>query len=144
MTNTSTPVSRLLAAELTDIGGEPVFRVPLIGRGGTGKFALLDAEGLDALTWAGARALYLTGDGSGNAYVAFLRAPSHHAAMASRMIINAPQGRRVVYLNGDRMDLRTANLAVQPRKDENPFEMARRKATAIAQARQARARGSAR
>lgn len=138
MTYIRTKFAAPLDAEPVTIDGEAAYRVPLTGRDGVGKYALLDPEGLDTLRWAGARALYVVGDGAGNKYVAYLRTPTHQAAMASRTIISAPEGRRVVYVNGDRTDLRTANLVIQPRKDEDPFALACQKAAAISEARRRR------
>src|SRR5690606_1910259 len=34
--------------------------------------------------------------------------------MVARLISNAPAGYRVIYLNGDKQDLRRSNLAIQP------------------------------
>lgn len=140
MTYAHTQFAAPLAAQPITVDDCACYRVPLSGRGGEGRFAIVDPKGLAALHAAGARALYLTGDGSesGFSYVAFLRVGTHHAAMASRAIINAPQGRRVVYINGDRHDLRTANLVIQPRRGEDPYELACQKADAIDRTRQER------
>lgn len=129
---TDTDTARALTGDLTTIDGQPVYRVPLSGRDGAGLFALVDPEGLERLRQAGARFLYIVSDGHKHHYVTFLRLPSHSAQMASRAIIGAPSGRRVIYLSGDRLDLRTANLMVQPRKaDEGTGEVTRAKARAV-------------
>ena len=120
------------------IDGEAVYKVPLTGRDGIGKFAILDPEGLETLRWAGARALYLTSDGADNSYVTFLRLPTYNTTTASRTVISAPRGRRVIYVNGNRLDLRTKNLVIEPRKDEDLHDLAAQRAAAIHDARQAR------
>lgn len=107
-----------LAAEPTTIDGQAVYRVPLSGGGAEGSFALVDPEGLERLREAGARFLYVVEDGNGNSYVVFLRTPSKSTFMASRVILNAPSGRRVAYRNGNRLDLRFSNLVLQLRKGE--------------------------
>lgn len=140
MTNTKTTASAPLAAEPITVDGQTAYRVPLSGRDGAGKFALLDAQGVEALHQAGARALYLVSDGHKHQYAAFLRLPSHHATTAARAVISAPRGRRVVYRNGDRLDLRTANLMIEPRKGEEDPRPAGSKAHDINQAWQARRR----
>lgn len=113
-----TEAAPLLSGELTAIDGETVHRIPLTGRDGTGSFALVDAAGLQRLRSAGARFLYLVSDGHGNRYAAFLQMPSRCVSVASRVIIDAPSRRRVIYVNGDHLDLRAANLMIQPRKEE--------------------------
>lgn len=104
-------------SELTTLDFELVYRVPLSGRAsGTGKAVLVDPQGMDRLLQLGARFLYIAEDSVGNGYVTFLQVPSHRTQMAARAIIDAPKGRRVVYRNGDRLDLRACNLTIQPRK----------------------------
>jgi hypothetical protein len=129
MTNTTT--ADPLPAEPVEINGQPAYRVALTGRDGTGEFAIFDGDGLAALRLKGARALYLIGDGKGNRYVAFLRKPSNHTASAARIIVNCPGDRRVVFLNGDRLDLRASNIGIGPRKGETPDEMTALKAECI-------------
>jgi len=129
MTDTNT--APVLTGELITIDGEAAYRIPLTGRDGAGSFALVDPEGLERLRQAGARFLYAVGDGHQNRYVAFLGLPSKQAQMAARAVLDAPKGRRVIYANGDRFDLRTANLLIQPRKGEGGQRLSGDKAHAI-------------
>lgn len=112
MNTTSTPAG-LTAVPAYDRLGDPCLGVPLAGRRGAGKLALLDPYGLDRLQAAGARALRITGDGSGRDYVVFHRAADRRLVAAARIITGAPIGCRVEHLNGDRLDLRLKSLLVR-------------------------------
>jgi hypothetical protein len=86
------------------------FKVPLSGRDGEGRFALLDLDGLKALQRAGARSLFLVSDTRGNTYVSFVQFPSRRPMTAARMILGDPRGQRVEYADGNRLNLRGLNL----------------------------------
>lgn len=93
--------------------GHPCVRVPLTGGDGGGRYALLDDSGLAKLKEAGAKALYLLSDGQGRSYVSFVRFPQKRAITAARAIMGDPEARRIEYVNGDRLDLRSRNLRVR-------------------------------
>lgn len=133
MTKADTTTDHPLAGETTTVDGQTVHRIPLTGRDGAGRFALLDIEGLERLRQAGARCLYLVSCHK-HPYVTFLQVPTKDPAMASRVVIDAPAGRRVIYRNGDRLDLRASNLMLQPRKEEPTLRLVHGKGYAVDQA----------
>lgn len=137
MTNINAKLPAPLSGEPIIIDGKGAYRIHLTGRDGAGKFALVDPEGLERLRQAGASQLYLVNNGHGDHYVTFLKLPTYNQSTAARVIIDAPSRRRVINVNGDRLDLRTANLMVQPRKEEPAPRLAQGKAYAINQGWQA-------
>lgn len=110
MTTTTPP---LTGEPAEDRFGHTYFRVPLSGRDGAGRFALIDGSGMRKLREAGARSLYLISDNQGRQYVGFLQLPSRRPTTAARAILGDPKGRRVEYLSGDRLDCRRSNLHVR-------------------------------
>jgi hypothetical protein len=94
--------------------GRTFFRIPLSGRDGAGRYALVDADGARALRKAGARSLFLVSDAQGRSYVSFVRFPSRQPMTAARCIMGDPRRHRIEYVNGDRLDLRKENLHVRP------------------------------
>jgi hypothetical protein len=135
-------VPDLMAAEPCEIDGAPALRIALTGRDAVGEFAILDPEGLGAVQRRAARALYLTSDGHGNRYVTFLRPKTYGTLSAARIVVNCPPGRRVTFLNGNRLDLRTSNVAIIPRPGETPEDMEALKAERLAPRRRAVAQNS--
>lgn len=107
---TTTPAGLTAEPIAPDRVGRACFAIPLSGTDGAGRSALVDADGLTALREAGARALYLTGNGQGRAYVTFVQFPSKRAMTAARAIMGDPKARRIEYANGNRLDLRGQNL----------------------------------
>jgi hypothetical protein len=111
----TTTTTHLLTGEPDrDHFGRTFFRIPLSGRDGEGRYALVDGDGARALRKAGARSLFLVTDNRGNSYVSFLRLPSRRPMTAARCVTGDPRGHRVEYVNGDRLDLRRENLHVRP------------------------------
>lgn len=114
---TKSTTAGLTAVQTFDPFGRPALGIALSGTDGQGRFALVDPAGLEALQRAGARALYLVGDGRGLEYVTYLRPPSRHsrarAQTAARAVCGDPKAHRIEYRNGDRLDLRSANLHVR-------------------------------
>ena len=109
MTKNNTPAP--LPFEPTVKDGESCFRIPLTGRDAVGRFVVVDLEGLERLQRAGARALYLVGNGAGLTYATFIRpGVKDRVYTAARVVAQAPDGQRVVYVSGDRLDLRASNL----------------------------------
>jgi len=150
MTN-NTPKAELNAEPVLK-DGERCFRIPLTGRDGVGRFALVDPEGFARLQRVGARALYVVSDGGGREYATFIRpGVKGRVYTAARVIAQAPDGQCVRYANGDRLDLRGANLRCKDgfapgeahlvataearranAKIERPSEVARRSKAAVA------------
>lgn len=126
-----------LDAEPTIKDGARCFRIPLTGRDGVGRFAVVDPVGLHRLRESGARALYLVSDGAGREYVTFVRRPRGRVVTAARMIADAPSGHCVKYLNGDRLDLRGSNL-----RTKTGFAPGEAHAAATAEARRVEAKVS--
>lgn len=93
--------------------GRPCFTIQLSGADADGRVAVVDEDGLAALKRAGARSLYLLNDGRGREYVSFVRFPEKRAMTVARAIMGDPEGVRVEYRNGDRLDLRRQNLSVR-------------------------------
>jgi hypothetical protein len=114
MTTTTTNGRPALTGEaVMDRPGAPHFRVPLSGRDGAGRFALIDEAGLRTLQQAGAKSLFLVSDAQGRFYVCFV--PRGGSPMtAARAIMGDPVGQRIEHISGDRLDLRRSNL--MPRK----------------------------
>jgi len=110
MTTKTTTAPLLTGERAEDNFGRTYFRIPLSGRDGAGRFALVDSDGARALRKAGARSLFLVHDGNGNSYVSFVRFPSRQPMTAARCVLGDPRGQRIGYANGDRLDLRTGNL----------------------------------
>ncbi len=94
--------------------GRAFFRIPLSGRDGSGRYALVDGDGARALRKAGARSLFLVCDAQGRSYVSFVRFSSRQPMTAARCVMGDPRRHRIEYVNGDRMDLRQENLRVRP------------------------------
>jgi len=94
--------------------GRTFFRIPLSGRDGAGRYALVDGDGARALRKAGAKSLFLVTDNQGRSYVSFVHLPSRRPMTAARAILGDPRGHRIGYLNGDRLDLRRENLEPRP------------------------------
>jgi hypothetical protein len=108
MTTTKPP--RLTTEPAQDRYGRPCLRLPLSGRDGAGRYALIDEAGLEALQKAGARSLYVVGDASGRPYPCFMPRPYGSPMTAARCILGDPHGQRIEYVSGDRLDLRRSNL----------------------------------
>lgn len=102
-----------LQADHCMIDGEPCYRVPLSGRDGEGRHAILDEVGLGRLRDAGARALYLVTDGGGRVYVTLIVPPRGRAKTAARVVAAAPDRRCVTYVGHNRLDLRLSNLQLR-------------------------------
>jgi len=116
-TTTSKRAPKLTGERLQDPMGRYFYRIPLTGRDGAGRFALLDDAGKKRLHDHGATALYLVNDGQGREYVTFCANAEgsrwKKAMLAARVILGNPQGARIQYVSGDRLDLRQSNLHVR-------------------------------
>ena len=111
---TTKTTAELAAAPTYDRFGIECLGVELSGSDAKGRFALVDADGLEKLRRAGARALYLLNDGQGREYVSFVafrsRRGERRVMTAARAIMGDPEARRIEYVSGDRLDLRRRNL----------------------------------
>lgn len=93
--------------------GAPVVKVELTNR--PGLFATLDREDFDNLiSWGFPRRWFLNPSGTGHAYVRF--APGRFKGSnetVARTLMQPGKGVIVTYRNGDRLDLRRANLLLR-------------------------------
>lgn len=110
---TTNPTPLLIGEPAEDHAGRTYFRVPLSGRDGLGRYAVIDGIGMRRLREAGARSLFLVTNKQGQSYASFVRFPSRQPMTAARCIMGDPKGHRIEYVSGDRLDLRRANLVTR-------------------------------
>lgn len=92
----------------------PVVLIPLRGKHGEGRAAVLDADDHARLCAASAGPLSVLSDGKGNTYVVSPRGIGrpHRNELVARWIVGARRGEVVTYHDGNSLNLRRRNLLV--------------------------------